>query len=60
MLDDPMLGSAVDEVQRYMSMDRLVPSYRNAVSVAGLEWNLRMMLAGHIPVDLQLFFAYTR
>ena len=55
-----MLGSAVDEVQRYMSMDRLVPSYRNAVSVAGLEWNLRMMLAGLIPADPQLFFAYTR
>lgn len=28
---------ANDEVERHMSADRLVPSYRNAITVAGLE-----------------------
>lgn len=57
---NPLLLAAVDEVSRYMSMDRLVPSYRNSITIAGLEWKFKMMLAGLIPADLRLFFAYSR
>lgn len=34
---NPLLLAALDEVSRYMSMDRLVPSFRNSITVAGLE-----------------------
>lgn len=31
------LAPAVKEVERYLSADRLVPSYHNVVTVAGIE-----------------------
>jgi transcription initiation factor TFIID subunit 2 len=36
-LSDTKLRLAVDEIERYMSMDRLVPSYHNVITLAGLE-----------------------
>lgn len=35
------LQPAIEEVERYMSADKLVPSYHNAITVAGIEvWTL--------------------
>lgn len=31
------LQPAIQEIERYMSADRLVPSYHNAITVAGIE-----------------------
>lgn len=31
------LQPAIEEVERYMSTDKLVPSYHNAITVAGIE-----------------------
>lgn len=31
------LEPAIEQVERYMSSDKLVPSYHNAITVAGIE-----------------------
>lgn len=54
------LQPAIEEVERYMSSDRLVPSYHNAVTVAGIEWKLKLTLACLMPEDRMSFFVYTR
>lgn len=35
------LAPAVQEVERYLASDRLVPSYHNAVTIAGIEVSTR-------------------
>jgi transcription initiation factor TFIID subunit 2 len=35
--NNAFLEPAVAEIERYMSADRLVPSYHNAITVAGIE-----------------------
>lgn len=42
-----LVEEAVAEVERYLSMDRLVPSYRNAVTIACLEVRLRDFYVMH-------------
>ncbi|GAA5878689.1 hypothetical protein JCM8547_002132 [Rhodosporidiobolus lusitaniae] len=54
------LAPAVAEVERYLSADRLVPSYHNVVTVAGIEFMLKLTLASLIPEDRMRFFVYTR
>ncbi|TIB98529.1 hypothetical protein E3Q18_02027 [Wallemia mellicola] len=51
---------AIEEVERYRTMDRLVPSYQNVISVATLEFNVKLMIAGIIPNNAPLFIPYTR
>ncbi|TIB11129.1 hypothetical protein E3P92_02992 [Wallemia ichthyophaga] len=52
--------AAVEEVERYRTMDRLVPSYQNVISVATLEFNVKLMIAGILPYNAPLFIPYTR
>ncbi|BGP14759.1 hypothetical protein JCM10213_004302 [Rhodosporidiobolus nylandii] len=54
------LAPAVLEVERYLSADRLVPSYHNVVTVAGIEFMLKLTMASLIPEDRMRFFVYTR
>ncbi|GAA5910197.1 hypothetical protein JCM8208_006756 [Rhodotorula glutinis] len=54
------LVPAVQEVERYLSADRLVPSYHNIVTVAGIEFKLKLTLASLIPEDRMSLFNYTR
>ncbi|GAA5969785.1 hypothetical protein JCM11641_008040 [Rhodosporidiobolus odoratus] len=54
------LAPAVAEVERYLSADRLVPSWHNVVTVAGIEFMLKLTLASLIPEDRMRFFVYTR
>jgi transcription initiation factor TFIID subunit 2 len=35
--EQQLLHAAVDEVTRYTNLDRLVPSYHNVITVAGIE-----------------------
>ena len=35
--DNEYLQPAIEEIERYMSTDRLVPSYHNAITIAGIE-----------------------
>ncbi|GAA5961060.1 hypothetical protein JCM3765_006519 [Sporobolomyces pararoseus] len=54
------LAPAVQEVERYMAADRLVPGYHNVVTIAGIEFKLKLTLASLIPEDRMLFFSYSR
>lgn len=47
------LQPAIDEIERYMSADRLVPSYHNAITVSGIEvrWLFRSV-AGRTLMSL--------
>ncbi|GAA5898524.1 transcription initiation factor TFIID subunit TAF2 [Sporobolomyces salmoneus] len=54
------LAPAVQEVERYMAVDRLVPGYHNVVTIAAIEFKLKLTLASLIPEDRMLFFSYTR
>ena len=58
--DALLLQAAVNEVERCRELDMLVPSYDNVISMSSLDFHLATMLANLRPVDLQLFFAYTR
>lgn len=42
MPEEAVLTAAVDEVNRYANLDRLVPSYHNIITVAAIE--VRKML----------------
>ncbi|KAG6333744.1 hypothetical protein ID866_5345, partial [Astraeus odoratus] len=58
--DATLLKQAVDEVNRYRSMDRLIPSHHNVVTTAALECHLLLMIANLVPSDLRIFFPLTR
>ncbi|KAJ3178561.1 hypothetical protein HDU85_005168 [Gaertneriomyces sp. JEL0708] len=56
----PLLQDAVEEVERYRTLDRLIPSYHNSVTVACLEAQLKWMMVGMVPVNLVLFIQHAR
>ncbi|OCH90063.1 hypothetical protein OBBRIDRAFT_793679 [Obba rivulosa] len=58
--DVDLLKQALAEVDRYRSMDRLIPSYHNVVTVAVIEFYLMFSVAGLIPHDPRMFFPLTR
>ncbi|TFL06150.1 hypothetical protein BDV98DRAFT_558917 [Pterulicium gracile] len=58
--DANLVKLALQEVDRYRSMDRLIPSTHNIVTIAALEFYLLMTLANLIPSDPKLFFSLTR
>ncbi|KZS93535.1 hypothetical protein SISNIDRAFT_441399 [Sistotremastrum niveocremeum HHB9708] len=58
--DRELLAAAVAEVDRYRSMDRLVPSTHNIVTIAALEFNLIVSMANLIPNDSKPFLACSR
>lgn len=55
-----LLQQGIDQVTRYMTMDRLVPSYHNVVTIAGLDLKLQLTMLGLIPNDVRFFLGYTR
>ncbi|OBZ68561.1 Transcription initiation factor TFIID subunit 2 [Grifola frondosa] len=58
--DADLLKQALAEVDRYRSMDRLIPSYHNVVTIAVIEFHLLLSLANLIPHDPRTFFPLTR
>lgn len=67
IVDDPraqinkdILDGAIAEVDRYRDMDRVIPSWRNAITVATIEFKVMLMMANCIPNDPIFFLMYTR
>jgi transcription initiation factor TFIID subunit 2 len=58
--DRSLIREANNIVERLMTVDRLVPSYHNAVSIAGLQYYAKMVMVGLQFHDPQTFLAYTR
>jgi len=55
-----MTRQALDAVDRTITMDRLVPSFQNVVTEAGLRTMLKFVVASHKTNDARLFLSYTR
>ncbi|KAI9057062.1 hypothetical protein FKP32DRAFT_1598551 [Trametes sanguinea] len=58
--DAELLKKALAEVDRYRSMDRLIPTFHNVVTVAVIEFHMLLSLASLIPHDPRPFFTLTR
>lgn len=55
-----LLKQSLSEVDRYRSMDRLIPSPHNVVTMATLEFRFILSVAGLIPNDPRVYFPLTR
>ncbi|KAH9929687.1 uncharacterized protein B0H18DRAFT_995740 [Fomitopsis serialis] len=58
--DADLLKQALAEVDRYRSMDRLIPTYHNVVTIAVVEFHLMLSVANLVPHDPRIFFSLTR
>ncbi|KAI0348152.1 hypothetical protein BDW22DRAFT_1480005 [Trametopsis cervina] len=58
--DADLLKQALAEIDRYRSMDRLIPSIHNVVSIATLEFYTILSLANLIPQDARILIPLTR
>ncbi|KIY52676.1 hypothetical protein FISHEDRAFT_63651 [Fistulina hepatica ATCC 64428] len=58
--DADLLQRAREEVDRYRSMDRLIPSMHNMVTIAALEFYQVLTVANLIPSHQKIFFPLTR
>ncbi|THH30629.1 hypothetical protein EUX98_g3547 [Antrodiella citrinella] len=58
--DVDLLKQALMEVDRYRSMDRLIPSPHNLVTIASIEFYMLLAMAGLTAHDPSLFFPMTR
>nr|ODN87996.1 transcription initiation factor TFIID subunit 2 [Cryptococcus depauperatus CBS 7841] len=55
-----MLKEAKDVLDRAMTVDRLVPSFHNVVTKAGLQAQIKSILAGQRTNDARELLSYTR
>ncbi|KAI3622581.1 tata-binding protein associated factor taf2 [Moniliophthora roreri] len=58
--DKKLLDQTLVEIERYRSMDRLIPSVHNIVTVATLEFYMVISVANLIPSATRIFFPLTR
>ncbi|KAF9075021.1 hypothetical protein BDP27DRAFT_1316349 [Rhodocollybia butyracea] len=58
--DEELLKQTLTEVDRYRSMDRLIPSVHNIVTIAALEFHMVLGVANLIPSHPRVFFPLTR
>ncbi|WWD20285.1 hypothetical protein CI109_104761 [Kwoniella shandongensis] len=58
--EQTLLKEATEAIDKAMTMDRLVPSYHNVVTKAGLETNIKSILASQRTNDMRLLLSYTR
>ncbi|CAK9784528.1 unnamed protein product [Cutaneotrichosporon oleaginosum] len=59
-LDAQMFREAMDANERAITVDRLVPSYHNVVTQAGLQAQMKSILVGQRTNDPRMFLHYTR
>ncbi|KAK7058614.1 hypothetical protein VNI00_002250 [Paramarasmius palmivorus] len=58
--DKRLLDQTLVEIERYRSMDRLIPSVHNIVTVATLEFYMVVSVANLIPNAIRIAFPLTR
>lgn len=59
-IDVQLYKEASDANERAMTVDRLVPSYHNVVTEAGLQAQLKSILVAQRTNDPRIFLSYTR
>lgn len=55
-----VLEQAVREIDRYRTLDYLMPTYHNSITISCLQASMRLMMAGIIPKDLTPFMIHSR
>ncbi|KAK9727982.1 hypothetical protein K7432_001434 [Basidiobolus ranarum] len=55
-----LFADAVQEIERYRTLDYLVPSYHNTVTISVLQVMMKLMMANLLAPNLKLFLGYTR
>ncbi|KAI8597334.1 hypothetical protein EDD21DRAFT_327148, partial [Dissophora ornata] len=55
-----VLEQAMREIDRYRTLDSLIPTYHNTVTVSCLQAAMRLMVAGIVPKDLKIFVMHSR
>ncbi|ORX37731.1 hypothetical protein BD324DRAFT_623057 [Kockovaella imperatae] len=55
-----LLKQGVESIERIMTLDRLVPSFHNVITEAGLKTRVKLVLSGHLFNDSRPFLGYTR
>ncbi|KAL4266270.1 Transcription initiation factor TFIID subunit 2 [Pleurotus pulmonarius] len=58
--DISLVQQTLTEIDRYRSMDRLIPSPHNMVTIAALEFYLLLSVANLVPNPWRIFFPLTR
>ncbi|KAM6498612.1 hypothetical protein JOM56_006560 [Amanita muscaria] len=58
--DLDLLKQTLGEIDRYRSMDRLIPSPHNVVTIAALEFYMVLSMANLVPNHSRIYFPYTR
>lgn len=58
--DERLFREASDVNERAITVDRLVPSYHNVVTQAGLQAQMKSILVGKRTNDPRMFLSYTR
>lgn len=59
-IDAQLFREAMDTNERAITVDRLVPSYHNVVTQAGLQAQMKSILVGQRTNDPLMFLHYTR
>jgi transcription initiation factor TFIID subunit 2 len=59
-IENQMYREASDANERAMTVDRLVPSYHNVVSQAGVQAQLKSIMVAQRTNDPRIFLSYTR
>ena len=57
---DPLLIETFNEMERFRSKDRIVPSFHNIITACALEAYLKWMIVELIPSDISTFVSYSR
>ncbi|KAF7727505.1 hypothetical protein EC973_007483 [Apophysomyces ossiformis] len=57
---EELLMAAKSEIERFRTLDYVIPSYHNVVTAACLKTATKLMLNNLMDVDLALFMQYTR
>ncbi|RCI03150.1 hypothetical protein CU098_000195, partial [Rhizopus stolonifer] len=53
-------AAAKAEIERFRTLDYVIPTYHNTVTVTCLRTMTKLMLKGLMPVNLSMFMQYTR
>jgi transcription initiation factor TFIID subunit 2 len=59
-IDNQLYKEASEANERALTVDRLVPSYHNVVTEAGLQAQLKSIMVGQRTNDPRIFLGYTR
>ncbi|KAI9278501.1 hypothetical protein BDA99DRAFT_8605 [Phascolomyces articulosus] len=58
--DEQLLAAAVSEIERFRTLDCVIPTYHNIVTVSCIKALTKLMLNGMLELSVNLFLQYTR